>query len=211
MKYIINPGDKFNKLTVISELPRRILPSGQKPRDFKCRCECGKEVNVLLVHLTKSKIQSCGCSYKTANGESATKLHKRWRSMIRRCYGNTERKHRYNQRGITVCDEWRNDFFTFKKWAIENGYDDRLQIDRIDNNGNYEPSNCRWVPNIINVNNREETLFIDYHNDKIPFMELLRKKNLSMHEGAIRRRIKRGWAGQTAFDIPITQGNYKRK
>jgi len=120
--------------------------------------------------------------------------------------------HRYKDRGITICQDWDNDYFKFKEWALNNGYANNLQLDRIDNNKNYEPSNCRFVTNIENVNNREVTFYIDYKNRKVPLMKLFRELNIPhQHQAAIRTRIKRGWNHTEAFDKPIRNGNYKTK
>ena len=89
------------------------------------------------------------------NGESKTKLWKRWRSMRCRCSTKTDTGYKYyGGKGITVCKEWDESFLVFKKWALENGYADNLQIDRRDNNGNYSPENCRFVTQKTNLRNR---------------------------------------------------------
>lgn len=107
---------------------------------------------------------------------------------------------------------WKKSFTAFANWAMANGYQEGLQIDRINNNGNYEPQNCRFVPNIVNVNNREITFMINYNGLRVPFKDLLREKKIpETHEGAIRGRIRRGWNHQKAIDTPIRTGNYKRR
>lgn len=81
----------------------------------------------------------------TIHGESGTKLNRKWKKMKERCYNtNCERYKNYGGRGITVCEEWQG-FIPFRDWALANGYEEGLSIDRINNDGNYEPSNCRWV------------------------------------------------------------------
>jgi hypothetical protein len=89
------------------------------------------------------------------HGDSCTILHKKWRSMKNRCNNSNEKRYYdYGGRGIKVCDEWNDDYIKFKDWALKNGYNEKLQIDRINNNGNYEPSNCRWVTQQQNVFNK---------------------------------------------------------
>lgn len=213
MKIDIKKGDQFGKLTVIKEVEHFKQPSGQKQRAILCKCECGNEKAIRLSHLIRLRIQSCGCVLKKWKGESTTRIYKTWKAMKERVHLKTYiRSNRYYDRGISICKEWDNDFFTFKEWALNNGYKDNLQLDRIDNNGNYEPSNCRFVTNKQNANNREMTFFVNYKNQKYPIMELFSKLNiLVIHQPAIRNRISRGWDHEQAFDKPIKNGNYKKK
>ena len=211
-KWGFNPiGEKYGKLTVISEAPKRIQPSGQKPRRFICKCDCGKETDVLGLHLVRGRIESCGCICKTKNGESATRLHRKWKSMIERCYPNSINSKNYYEKGIRVCDEWHNNYLAFKKWALENGYKRKLTIDRIDNSKGYYTENCRFITGIENINNRDITLFVIYKGERVAFMPLMRRLNITDETrlGTIRARIKRGHCGDYAIDTPTRKGNYK--
>jgi len=202
---------KFGRLSVIGEAGKTILPGGQKIRVLQCKCDCGNLHNVPMVHLIRGRIQSCGCIQRVKKGESNTQLHRRWKAMIERCYMPNYINKLYQNKGITVCDIWKDDFFAFKKWALENGYHPDLTLDRINNSGNYEPGNCRWVTNKVNCSNRDVTFMVQYNSTKIPFTILIEQLGLCKHEAAIRTRIKRGWTAQRAFDTPIRQGKYRRK
>lgn len=97
------------------------------------------------------------------HGGKGTKLYEVWCTMRRRCNShNAQNYERYGGRGIKVCEEWNSDFRKFRKWAFENGYKEGLSIDRVNNNGNYEPSNCRWATHKQQSNNQSDTLRITY-------------------------------------------------
>lgn len=203
-------GQIFGELTVIHSDKRKILPSGQKPRIALCKCVCGKETEVLLLHLLRGRTNSCGCVAKTKNGESKTRLHKRWKAMIERCCPEAIDSHRYFDRGISVCDEWK-DFFKFKEWALKNGYNESLTIDRIDNNKGYGPKNCRFVTIKENCSNKELTTYVEINGEKIPFMFAIdRYKIPDISHSTVRCRIKRGWDHEKAFTHPIISRKTKK-
>lgn len=214
MRLKINEGDKFEMLTVVKELPRKRLPSGQTNRVFLCRCDCGRNKEVRLVHLSRGRIKSCGCA-RTGGRKLKTDqekyIRKIWRAIKYRTQPNYIESHLYYDKGVRVCELWLNDFWEFYTWAIFSGLEKGKQIDRINGNGNYSPENCRVVTAIQNCNNRFNTFYVDYNGKKIALMILLREKGLMDNEGAIRGRLKRGWSAQKAIDTPIRKGNYKRK
>lgn len=109
------------------------------------------------------------------------KLYQAWCDLKQRCYNpKTHNYHRYGGRGITVCDEWRNSFDLFRDWAIQNGYLEGLQIDRENNNGNYEPDNCRWVTCKINSRNSSSVkLSLEKANE---IREIYAKRELSYRQ-----------------------------
>ena len=159
-------GEKFGRLTVLRMSDKK---SGRKTY-WVCQCECGniKEVRSDCLGV----VNSCGCLKKEqdkvnleANHRhkfSGTRLYNEWQGIKKRCIDKTNKRYKdYGGRGITICSEWLvpDNFF---EWAIKNGYNDSLTIDRIDNDGNYEPSNCRWVDNKTQSNNRRSNILINY-------------------------------------------------
>ena len=140
-----------------------------------CRCTCGKEVITTANNLASGKTRSCGCFLAESRSKNGTNSHKHgcqpkrlykiWDGIRQRCLSPTcvLYKH-YGGRGIQLCDAWKADFRPFRDWALANGYDEGLTIDRIDNNGNYEPSNCRWVSMSVQENNRNNNRLISYKN-----------------------------------------------
>ena len=211
-KLNIKVNEKFGLLQVVNEVERIKLPSGQYNRAFLCKCECGNKKIVRLLHLVRGRIQSCGiCQIK--NDFNNPKLYRVWKSMNERCYLETyNRSHRYKGRNIIVCDEWKESYKSFKRWALKNGYSENLRIDRIDNNGNYEPFNCRFVTNKENANNREITFRVNYNGELVAFMLLMERLGIDKtHYPAIRERIKRGWDHEKAINQPIKNGNYKKR
>lgn len=204
-------GLKFNRLRVLKEVEPYVLPCGQKNKAYLCVCDCGTEKIVRRLHLVRGKIKSCGCILrgpKDVKGDGNSLLKKVWRQMKSRCSSDHFENQFYYSKGISVCKEWFDDFNLFKKWALENGYEKGLVIDRSDNSKGYNPENCRWVTQLVNNMNKDNTIFITYNGEVKPLMLILTEKKIRHNMGAIRGRIKRGWDPQKAIDTPIRNGNY---
>jgi hypothetical protein len=165
----IRIGDKFGKWTVISE---PFMSNGKKY--YQCQCECGTIKSLNHYKLINGKTTSCGCGRIVLHDKTDRRLYDVLHHMKDRCYNPLNKKYKdYGARGITICDEWldsNNGLDAFIKWSYDNGYDKNAQygectIDRIDVNGNYEPSNCRWANSITQGNNKRNNVLLTYNGE----------------------------------------------
>lgn len=206
-------GQKFNYLTVLKlDHKKRYCYKGLSQGFhyfWLCKCDCGNKVVVDGTHLKNGHSKSCGC-YKakrtsethTTHGLSNSRINRIYRKMKGRCYNSNNPKYYcYGARGITICDEWKNDFKAFYDWSIQNGYKDNLSIDRIDVNGNYEPSNCRWATNLQQANNKTINHYLIYNNEKHTIAEWSRITGFP--KSSISYRIKKNWTIKDILTKPI--------
>ena len=154
-------GQRFGRLTVLWRASND--PNGLTR--WVCECECGLPAIVRGQDLRRGRQVSCGC-WKDENtarrdykhGQAGSRLHRIWKNMKSRCYNPHVLSYKnYGARGIKICREWRDDFQKFHDWAMQNGYADDLTIDRINVNGNYCPSNCRWATRAEQNRNTRKT------------------------------------------------------
>lgn len=168
-------GKRYGRLTVVSLAEPLITPKGYVIRRWNCICDCGGSSVTATHNLNAGIAKSCGCLCKekiseklTKHGKSETRIYSIWKGMRSRCKNEKAIGFkRYGGRGITICDEWdgADGVNNFYKWALENGYNDSLTIDRINNDGNYCPENCRWVSMTTQLNNKSDNAIIVI-NDK---------------------------------------------
>lgn len=201
---------KFGRLTVVSLAYKvqRYKTNGQRGgyREFyNCLCDCGNTCVVEKWQLIKGCTKSCGC-YKREFAQSSFsthnltnhRLYNTWCHMKGRCYNSDNKAYsNYGGRGITVCDEWKNDFQAFYNWAMANGYKEDLTLDRIDVNGNYEPDNCRFTTMKVQQNNKQNHFYITIYNRTQTLAEWCEEKKLDYNK--IMARIQSGWTIEDAF------------
>ena len=199
---------RFGRLTVIEKAEGK-----NKQIMWRCKCDCGNEKCVSSGNLRSGCTKSCGClhdevakiSTKT-HGMSKTKIYRVYKTMIARCYyKNTEKYPIYGGRGIRVCQEWIDDFMNFYNWAIANGYSDGLTIDRINNDGNYEPTNCRWITNKKQANNRRSNHFVEIEGEVKTMTEWIESGIYEADKATIYKRISRGWGDVEAITKPVAR------
>lgn len=172
---------RFGRLTVLECVGR----DNNGNALWRCKCDCGKENIVDGCRLRKGNTKSCGCYnvYRTkicnsTHRKSKTRLYAIWGGIKARCSNpKCEAFKKYGGRGIKFCKDWVF-YENFEKWALNNGYSSNLTIDRIDNNGNYEPDNCRWVTMKKQCNNRRSNRYVEYNGKIFTIAEICDILNL---------------------------------
>jgi len=203
-------GQKFGELIVLCRANNYISPSGNVSTKWKCKCSCGKEIEVLANNLTRGHTKSCGClfphhrlNHGDCVGNNPSRLYRIWAGMRTRCYSESSPRYKhYGARGIKICDEW-NDFSNFKEWALNNGYSDLLSIDRINVNGDYSPENCRWASQKTQGNNTTRNVRIEYQDQVRTLSEW--SDILQIPYKALWYRLHSGWTVNKAFSTPLKE------
>lgn len=216
-------GMKFGRLTVVKEAGR----DEYKNVLWSCRCTCGNNTTVSAHKLLRGNTKSCGCLKKDAaklavksrrglHGLSRdstgkkTRLYRIWCGIKTRCLNSNNHAYKnYGGRGIKICDEWL-DYASFYNWAMNNGYKDNLTIERIDNNGNYEPSNCTWIARGMQAYNRKTSFIVTYKGETKTLSEWASILKLS-YPMLFNRLKYLGWSVEKAFTTPSAKlQNYKK-
>lgn len=196
-------GVRFNHITVIR---RDFKKKGQWY--FLCRCDCGNEIYVSISNLRNKT--SCGCmtpqirsDCQKKHGGKHERLYKVWDGIKFRCNSPSCKNYKaYGGRGIKICPEWKTDYAAFRKWAYENGYDDKAPkgqctLDRIDVNGDYEPSNCRWANVVTQANNRRTNVYLTYNGEKKTIADWARVSGVPRK--TLEHRVRNGWSTEAAI------------
>lgn len=183
---------------------------------FECKCEnYGISTGA---NIRNGNVKSCGCIRKdkgkkfmhdrnTTHGESRTRLYTIWGNIINRTTNESNKSYKeYGGRGITVCDEWK-DFMKFKKWALENGYKEKLTIDRKDNDKGYSPDNCRWADWDTQNNNKQQSWKIEYRGKEQTVEQWAKEYNIRRE--TLVNRLKKGMNPMEALETPVKNGKGK--
>lgn len=206
MKYQDITDQKFGRLTAIK--PIGAIGSDRSMWWF-CECDCGNKINVPAKHLKSGNTSSCGClavekhCCVSVHGVRYHPLYDVWWLIKDRCENpNRSGYENYGGRGIRMCDEW-HDVVTFISWAENNGYQEGLEIDRIDVNGDYEPSNCRFVTHKQNANNRRNNHLLTYNGRTQTLTQW--SEELQISKNIISSRLKKGWSIEEVLTLPKYQ------
>lgn len=200
MKKIDLTGKRFGRLVVIEEAD---IKDKFHRTMWKCKCDCGNEIIVPYQRLKLGQTRSCGClaheslvKRNIRHGDSVRgkreRLYGIYSSIKTRCYAKDDPHYeRWGGRGIKMCDEWFNSYESFKEWAMNNGYADNLTIERIDNDGDYCPDNCRWATVKEQARNKRNNRYLTYNGEKKCLGEWCEIYNIP--RSTLRNRVVRGW------------------
>lgn len=200
-------GDVFGNWTIVEILPKTV----NYHRHFICKCVCGEIKEIDAYNVLSGKSTSCGCvrdlktkKRMTKHGQKQTRLYNIWCGMRERCNNpNSQAYKDYGGRGISICKDWQDDYMNFYNWSINNGYDEKLTIDRINVNGNYEPTNCRWADTKTQCNNTRYNIMITYQ-DKTQSLKLWCEE-LNLNYDMIRARWGNpSWKDKSIEEILFT-------
>lgn len=202
-------GKRYGRLVVLERAEDFVAPSGRRETGVLCRCDCGNIKRLRSAVLKTGNTKSCGCLRKEVSsvknkthGLSHSRLWNIWCLMIERCERESNKSYKnYGAKGIRVCDEW-HDLGVFAAWAMANGYDDTLTIDRIDSSKNYCPENCRWADRKTQNNNTSRNHRITFNDETKTMAQWSEDTGISY--AALKTRLnKHGWSVERALTTPV--------
>ena len=207
-------GQQFGRLTVL----RKQMMKRHGRAYWLCQCQCGKKVFVKGTDLTLLKTRSCGCYRREKtrqtfrkhgdSGRILSSLYKVWAGMKQRCLNKNCKQYKYyGGRGIKLSKVW-HDYVAFKEWALASGWRKNLEIDRIDNDGNYCPENCRWVTRKENSRNTSRTIWKTINGETKSLAEWCEIYKVS-YRMVLQRVSKGGWSLEDALVTPVKQRNQR--
>ena len=188
-------GRRFGKLTVLEKAGRQ-----GTSQLWLCRCDCGNLIKIRSHGLVRLGRDSCGCKTsekiskaRFLHGETNSRLYGIWRGIKKRCLlPKAQGYNNYGGRGIRICEEWMKSYISFRDWALTNGYEEGLEIDRIDVNGNYEPTNCRFVDAKEQANNRRTNNVLELNGERKTLQEWA--DILGVNRSLLSERKRMGWS-----------------
>lgn len=201
-------GKQFGRLTATGNIEYRIKYDGRKTPFIECVCSCGNRQFVNYYSAKRGDKRSCGCLQRenskqihTKHGGTHTRLYHIWKGLFQRCYNTNCKEYKwYGAKGVKVCPEWKEDFSVFREWALLNGYTNKLTLDRINTNGDYEPNNCRWADWITQQNNRSNNRYYTHNGITQTLADWAREYGIP--ESNLITRLKKGWDFEDALTRP---------
>ena len=197
-------GQQFGRLTAI----KQVGYNNNNGAKWLCKCVCGNTIVTYSSALRRGVSKSCGCLNqelrlsRKKHGMHKTKLYSAWSHMKQRCFNPKCKSYEnYGGRGITVCKEWTDSFEAFRDWAFDNGYSEELTLDRIDNNGNYTPDNCRWASMAVQERNKRNNHYVTFNGEMMTMSECARKAGVSRNSLNHRIQRKNMTADEAVADI----------
>lgn len=206
----IKKGATFNSLTLTGNFSFIVTKEGRR-LVVEAMCKCGVIKNYPYRYLVSGNTKSCGCvrrenilASKVTHALSKHPLYSVYQDMKRRCYDKKDGSYKnYGGRGISVCDEWVNDIHSFVNWGMDNGYEKGLELDRENNDGNYEPLNCRFITRDVGNRNTRKNIHITAFGETKTISEWARDSRCSVTESTLGTRIKNGkWEIEDAITVP---------
>ncbi len=210
---IIPAGSVFGRWTTTGKEEMR-RTTYNRMRFYECLCQCGERRFVMSRTLRDGDSRSCGCFQREiaregvknrfqTHGFSKERLYRIWINMRSRCYNKSDKCFRnWGGRGITVTPEWLT-YEGFKEWALANGYSHNLSIDRIDNDGNYTPENCRWADGRTQCNNKRNNRRLSAFGETHTLTEWARLGKTPVTKHTLRERLQHGWTPEAALTLPL--------